>query len=123
MKPANDILPPCPATPNCVSTLAREKSKKMDPLSYSGALEEAKEAIKNLVKSLKRTQLKKEEGNYQHFTFTTFPGNFTDDVVFYFDDQEKKIHYRSASRVGYWDFGTNRRRMKNLSRKWEKRNR
>ncbi|MCK5256323.1 MAG: DUF1499 domain-containing protein, partial [Deltaproteobacteria bacterium] len=30
---------------------------------------------------------------------------------FYFDDEQKLIHFRSSSRLGYYDVGVNRRRM------------
>ncbi|HEY6084419.1 MAG TPA: DUF1499 domain-containing protein [Nitrospira sp.] len=39
---------------------------------------------------------------------------FVDDVEFLFDDDTKTIHFRSASRVGYGDFGVNRRRMEEI---------
>jgi uncharacterized protein (DUF1499 family) len=34
-----------------------------------------------------------------------------DDVEFVFDDESKTIHFRSASRIGYGDYGVNRDRM------------
>jgi uncharacterized protein (DUF1499 family) len=39
---------------------------------------------------------------------------FVDDVEFLFDDTNKKIHVRSASRVGYSDMGVNRKRVEEL---------
>ena len=51
-----------------------------------------------------------DSGPYIRATFTTFLFRFTDDVEFLFDDEKKLIHMRSASRVGYSDLGTNRRR-------------
>ena len=39
---------------------------------------------------------------------------FVDDVEILFDDASKIIHFRSASRVGYSDFGVNRRRMEEV---------
>jgi uncharacterized protein (DUF1499 family) len=38
-----------------------------------------------------------------------------DDVEFLADDEERRIHFRSASRTGYYDFGVNRKRMKKIS--------
>jgi uncharacterized protein (DUF1499 family) len=42
-----------------------------------------------------------------------------DDVEFWFDAAAKTIHFRSASRSGYYDFGVNRKRMEELRRKLE----
>jgi uncharacterized protein (DUF1499 family) len=39
---------------------------------------------------------------------------FIDDVEFVFDDETKTVHFRSASRTGYSDFGVNRRRMDDI---------
>jgi uncharacterized protein (DUF1499 family) len=37
-----------------------------------------------------------------------------DDVEILFDDASKTIHFRSAARSGYYDFGVNRRRMEKV---------
>jgi len=39
---------------------------------------------------------------------------FVDDVAFQLVAEERLIHVRSASRVGYWDLGVNRRRVERL---------
>ena len=41
---------------------------------------------------------------------------FVDDVEFFVDAQQKVIHFRSASRVGYSDLGANRKRMETIRR-------
>lgn len=115
-------LKKCPSSPNCVCTIDEEVTKKkMDALSYTGSLTDAKNALKTTVSAMKRTQLKAEEANYLHFTFKTALGGFIDDVEFEFDDANKKIHFRSASRVGYSDMGANKRRMKKVRKAWDKR--
>ena len=115
-------LKKCPSSPNCVCTIDTEVAKKkMDALSYSGSLADAKTALKEAVAEMKRTQLKTEEADYLHFTFKTALGGFIDDVEFEFDDANKKIHFRSASRVGYSDMGANKRRMKKIGQIWAKR--
>jgi len=47
-------------------------------------------------------------------TFTSSLFRFVDDVTLRFDPVENRIHLRSASRVGYSDFGVNRRRIEQL---------
>jgi len=41
-----------------------------------------------------------------------------DDVEFLFDDNARRIDIRSAARVGYSDFGVNRRRMEEIRRRF-----
>ena len=52
-----------------------------------------------------------EEEAYLHYEFTSRLLRFVDDVEFVFDDESKTIHFRSASRIGYGDYGVNRDRM------------
>ena len=53
---------------------------------------------------------------YLHVEFTTALLRFVDDVEFLLDPDKKLIHYRSASRIGRSDLGTNRRRMEMIRR-------
>jgi uncharacterized protein (DUF1499 family) len=107
-------LDPCPSSPNCVSTQAQDAQHAITPLRYQRSTEEAKAALKTAVLALSRTQLVEEDASYLHFEFTSLLLRFVDDVEFLFDDQSKTIHFRSASRIGYGDFGVNRRRMEDI---------
>ena len=109
-------LPPCPSSPNCVSTLASHADTQhaIAPFRYQKSLAEAKELLKALIASLPRTKLIEEDGEYLHYEFTSLLIRFVDDVEFVFDEGSKTIHFRSASRVGYGDLGVNRRRMENI---------
>ena len=105
---------PCPNSPNCVSTQATEDKHKMDPIQYSGSLNEAKEKIIKIVNSLKRSKIITNKENYIHVEFRTATFKFVDDVEFLFDEKEKIIHFRSRARLGYSDMGVNRKRMNNI---------
>ena len=109
-------LPPCPSSPNCVSTLASHADTQhaIAPYRYQKSLAETKDFLKTTMASLPRTRLVEEDGEYLHYEFTTLLIRFVDDVEFVFDDGNKTIHFRSASRVGYGDLGVNRRRMENI---------
>ncbi|WP_181349310.1 DUF1499 domain-containing protein [Thalassobacillus sp. CUG 92003] len=50
-----------------------------------------------------------------HVVFLSEVFRFKDDVEFYFDDQAGLVQFRSTSRVGYYDFGVNRKRMEEFS--------
>ncbi len=104
-------LKPCPKSPNCVSTQSTDPKKQRDPIAFTGTAEEAKAKLRRVIEGMARTQLQKEEGNYLHYTFKTWPIPYIDDVEFIVDPEEGVIHYRSASRVGHSDLGVNSRRM------------
>ncbi|MFX1555219.1 MAG: DUF1499 domain-containing protein [Promethearchaeota archaeon] len=107
---------PCPKKHYCVSTQSEkgDKVNYIEPIIYNISREQALLKLKNIIKSLKRTKLLKEEGNYLHFLFTTRLFRFKDDVEFLFKDNEKLIHFRSQSRIGGYDWNTNRKRMEKI---------
>ena len=107
-------LAPCPSSPNCVSTQAKDEGHAIAPIPYRKSRAEAKEALKEIVRSLPRTKLVEEDESYLHYEFTSLLLRFVDDVEFLFDDESKTIHFRSASRTGYGDLGVNRTRMEQV---------
>ena len=107
-------LPPCPSSPNCVSTQAQDEGHAIAPISYRKPRAEAKEALKEVIRSLPRMQLVEEDEIYLHYEATSLLLRFVDDVEFLLDDQAKIIHFRSASRTGYGDLGVNRKRMEQV---------
>ena len=107
-------LAPCPSSPNCVSTQAQDKDHAIAPFRYHKSRAEAKEALKEVIRSLLRTKLVEEDESYLHYEFTSLLLRFVDDVEFLFDDETKTIHFRSASRTGYGDMGVNRKRMEQV---------
>ena len=108
-------LAPCPDSPNCVSTQSEEKGHAMKPLPYLQTREASREKILSILKDMKRTEIVKLTESYIHVECRTALLHFTDDVAFFLDDTTRVVHFRSASRVGYYDFGLNRRRMKRIS--------
>ncbi len=107
-------LPPCPSSPNCVSTQAQDEGHAIAPFRYRKSRAEAKEALKDIVRTMPRTRLVEEDESYLHYEFTSLLLRFVDDVEFLLDDENKTIHFRSASRTGYGDLGVNRKRMEEI---------
>ncbi|NJB87170.1 uncharacterized protein (DUF1499 family) [Lewinella marina] len=107
-------LPPCPETPNCVSTQTLQPRKQREPIPFTGSVDAAREKLKRVIDNMPRTTLIEEDGNYLHYTFQTWPIPYLDDVEFLISPEEGVIHYRSASRVGHSDLGVNSRRMKKV---------
>ncbi len=104
----------CPASPNCVSSQATDDGHAIAPFRYRKSRAEAKEALKAIVQAMPRTKLVEENESYLHYEFTSLLLRFVDDVEFLFDDESKTVHFRSASRTGYGDFGVNRKRMEEI---------
>jgi uncharacterized protein (DUF1499 family) len=109
-------LAPCPNSPNCVSTQAERESQRMPPLVYRGTREEARRRLLRVIESLPRTKIVANEPDYLAVEFRSRIFRFVDDVEFLFDDRERVIHFRSASRIGYSDLGANRSRMEGIAR-------
>jgi uncharacterized protein (DUF1499 family) len=112
--PTIRILPPCPSSPNCVSTQATDAGHAIVPFRYNKPRVEAKEAVKAMMATLPRTKLVDEDEAYLHYEFTSLLLRFVDDVEFLFDETTKTVHFRSASRTGHSDLGVNRKRMEQV---------
>lgn len=106
-------LPPCPDRPNCVSSQSSSQRHHIAPIAYQGQPDSAFEKLKQIIRELEGTQMVSETGKYLHVTFRSRIMGFIDDVEFYFP-AAPLIHVRSASRVGYWDMGANRRRIERI---------
>ncbi len=114
----NGKLKPCPDTPNCVSSQSTDERHKTDSIVYKISQPNAMIEIKKIINSTKRTKIITETRGYLHAEYRTLSG-FVDDMEFYFDDKEKIIHVRSASRAGYWDMGVNRRRIEEIRKRFK----
>ncbi len=104
----------CPSSPNCVSTQAQDEGHTIAPIRYRKSRAEAKEALKEVIRSLPRTKLVEEDESCLQYEVTSLLLRFVDDVEFLFDDESKAIHFRSASRTGYGYLGVNRTRMEQV---------
>jgi uncharacterized protein (DUF1499 family) len=106
-------LSPCPSTPNCVSS-DETGSHAIPPLAISGEPEAAWQALIAHIEAQPRFDIKDREPDYLRAEARTRLLRFVDDVEFHLRAGEKQIAMRSASRVGYSDLGTNRRRLESI---------
>lgn len=104
-------LAPCPDSPNCVSSTATDLRHAIAPFALDRSAGAAKEELKQAAAGLPRAKLIAATDHYLRFEFRSLIFRFVDDVECHLDDGTKTIHVRSASRVGYWDLGVNRRRV------------
>jgi uncharacterized protein (DUF1499 family) len=108
--PGDADLPPCPPSPNCVSSGDPDPARRVDPIPFSVTATEAREALETVVRSFPRAVVVDSSGNGIRAEFRSLLG-FVDDVEFRIDGTAGRIHVRSASRKGYWDLGVNHRRI------------
>jgi len=113
-------LVPCPDSPNCVSTMSKDSSHAMSPLPYLKSGQESMDRLVALVREMKRATIVSSIPSYLHVEFRSGLFRFVDDVEFVLDDSARVIHFRSASRTGYYDFGVNRRRMQEISERYSR---
>ncbi len=111
---AGSGLPPCPPSPNCLCSQDPDPGHQVPPLTYTGSPEEALKRLKQVVRSMPRARIADERPNYFRAEYTTALLRFVDDVDFLIEPNGGKIHIRSASRVGYSDLGTNRKRVEQI---------
>ena len=109
--PTEARLPPCPRSPNCVSTQAERPSQRMEPIPYQGTLAAARERMLRVLRAHPRTTIVQEGPALIRAECRSLLFRFVDDVEIRFDDAARLIHFRSASRLGRRDFGVNRNRM------------
>lgn len=104
----------CGNKPNCVCSLDNRLNHMILPLDWAGSEAKGIENVEEMLSSIPRTRVITKSGNYLHAEFTSLIFGYVDDVEFLVDVDAKKIHLRSASRLGYSDLGANRSRVEKL---------
>ncbi|WP_299727537.1 DUF1499 domain-containing protein [uncultured Endozoicomonas sp.] len=104
---------PCPESPNCVSSLV-EGQQFIAPFMFK---ESDKAKIHNmLVNALKKSSnihISGSNGHIIHAVHTSQLLKFEDDIILLINE-DGRVDVKSASRVGYYDFGANRRQIESL---------
>ena len=113
------VLPPCPSRPNCVSTQAGDRRHRMSPILFRCPVEEAQERLRRIVRGMARAAVTADRPGYLAASFRSRIFGFMDDAEFVLDGEKGEIHFRSAARTGYYDFGVNRSRMESITRRFQ----
>lgn len=105
----------CSARPNCVCSEYRDDvDHYIKPIAIPKRVNsDINNTLKEVIQAL-GGDLKIDNNNYIAATFSSSLFGFVDDLEVRFSVTENVIHIRSASRVGYGDFGVNRRRVESL---------
>jgi len=105
-------LAACSPRPNCVSSVATEAEHRIAPLPMTGDATAAMLQVAEVVRGEPGASVVTQRPDYLHAEFTSAVFGFVDDVEFHAG--RGRIDVRSASRLGYYDFGANRRRVEHL---------
>jgi len=108
----NGKLRACPDSPNCINSEALTVS----PINISKIEEKLAWSLLQQVITEQGGKIQSKSTDYLSAIFTSDIFGFIDDVEARLDLDAKVIHLRSASRVGYYDFGVNARRLKTLKK-------
>ncbi|OAY49303.1 uncharacterized protein LOC110616038 [Manihot esculenta] len=124
----------CPATSNCISTSENvsDLTHYAPPWNYNGsrkkpvsrevAMEELLQVINSTKPDKFTPRIAEKEDDYLHVEYQSPILGLVDDVEFWFPPgNDSIVEYRSASRLGNFDFDYNRKRIKMLRLELEKR--
>ena len=104
----------CPPTPNCVSSETQLKARFIERFKTGDRPEESWEVLTRILEKTSNCRVISQDSSYIHAEFRTRLLRFVDDVEFRLESETSEIAVRSASRVGYSDLGTNRRRLERI---------
>lgn len=107
-------LTPCPGKPNCVSSDAENPARRIHPLVLDTPPATAWQAASAAVATLPRTRILTHTDDYLHAECRSRFFRFVDDLELQLRPGEGQIAVRSSSRLGYYDFGVNRKRVEKL---------
>lgn len=116
-KSMSSPLKPCPDRPNCVSSEAHPGRSYIAPLGFSGSGEHAWQALQKVILDMDG-QIENSNDHFIHAIFHSRIFRFADDLTCRLDSDNYRIHIRSAARVGYYDFGVNRRRLEQIRKEF-----
>ncbi|MFM7295266.1 MAG: DUF1499 domain-containing protein [Burkholderiales bacterium] len=103
--------------PNTVSsTVAKDDSHYIAPLSFTGSADAAWKKLEATVRAQQGATVISAQADYIYAEFKTPGLGFVDDVEFALDTTNNVIHVRSGSRLGVRDFGVNRKRIETIRR-------
>lgn len=113
-------LQPCnPDRSNCVCSQHKLEGRDLgphhvQPFAYEGDAGDAMTRMIAVLMQQKNCRIVVNRPDYLHAEYSSETLGFIDDVEFHLSAPEQVIHVRSASRLGFSDFGVNRARVNDL---------
>lgn len=96
---------------NSVSSFATTKYNQIAPLAAGNDPESGFQILANLLETIEGASILSRDDRYIRTEFVSPRLGFVDDVEFLLDPAKRRIHVRSASRLGRSDLGANRKRI------------
>lgn len=104
----------CPDSPNCVCSDQADSAWAIEPLRLTAKPADAWRALVSYATTEPRMRIVERREDYLRIESRTRLLRFVDDVEFHLRPDEQIIAMRSASRIGYSDLGTNRKRLESV---------
>ncbi|MDB9867858.1 DUF1499 domain-containing protein [Pseudomonadales bacterium] len=112
-------LSPCPAAPHCVTSEVDESaSAYVAPIAMNGLTSQQARTLLISAMTEMQGQINTQTDRYLAASFKSKMFGFTDDLECRIDSAAGLIQVRSASRLGYYDMGANRRRVNELRQRF-----
>jgi len=104
----------CPDAPKCVSSQVSDPRHFIEPFTFNDSPAAAMLRLKAALLNEKRVTIVTEQATALHAEVRSLIFRFVDDVEFTLLSEQSVIHIRSSARLGYSDFGVNRRRIERI---------
>ena len=98
----------------CISTDTTDKCANMDPISFSGGMNEAIFKLVRTVDAIPRSRVTGIGPDFLLVQFTNKGKKTLDDVEFHLDPDLKLIHFKTSAKGGNLNFGANQRRIEEI---------
>jgi uncharacterized protein (DUF1499 family) len=111
---SDNVFSSCPDSPNCVSSDAEGAKHGIQSYALAMTPNLAWQAAREAILQLPRTKIVTDSDGYLHVECRSAIFGFVDDLELHLRPDESVIAIRSAARLGYSDFGVNRKRVEQL---------
>jgi uncharacterized protein (DUF1499 family) len=118
VRTAADRLADCNSASNCVSSMATDEDHRVEPLHYTGSMDAAQRALAKIISASGNGEVVENGRGYMRAEYTSTVFHYVDDVEFLLQD-DHTIQVRSSSRIGYYDFGANRKRIDDIRKSFD----
>jgi len=115
-------LSPCPDRPNCVSSQDTDARHSIAPLAYKETPAAAMARLAEVIRAMPGLTIVEVQPDYIHAEFASNVFGFVDDAEFALTPGVNAIAVRSGARLGYGDFGVNRKRIESIRAAFAARN-
>ncbi|GMQ92090.1 MAG: hypothetical protein BMS9Abin11_1408 [Gammaproteobacteria bacterium] len=112
-----ELLADCPPQPHCISSMAQNPKQRVEPLQLNAMDDDTMRAIAEVLSNMGGIRIEYADDMRIEALALTPLLRFKDDLTLVLDSSNHCLHIRSCSRIGYYDFGSNRRRIERIRRR------